>query len=149
MLSFNNYTTLWAENGLQYKILWHFETVKWLIVCWYFSVKKVKSMAMLYGRKWRFKCYPFGYEENYALQNCSKCWLPLVSQNKNMVHSCTYGIQFNSKTWQEKYLAFFYMFCFGQNSDFIRTISPWSLQIFKISILPLQFFNRMQYTNNF
>jgi hypothetical protein len=31
-----------------------------------------------------------------------------------------------------KYLEFFDIFCFGQNSDFIRTISPWSLQIFKI-----------------
>ena len=135
---------------INYITLQHSEIVKGLIVCWYLSVKKkVKIMAMLYGRKWRFKCYPFEYKENYALQNCSKWWLPVVSQNKNMVHSCTNGIQFNSKTWQEIPGIFLTCSVLGKNQISLELFLHGPCRYLKYPFSPCNFFNRMQHTNIF
>lgn len=96
MLSFNNCTSPWTENCIVYKILWHFKTVKGLIVCWYLTVQKVKSMienvdSMLPLWVWRKLCLTELFKMVTA--NCV---------TKQAYGSCINGIQFNSKTWQEK-----------------------------------------------
>ena len=110
-----------------------------------FKCTKSQSMAILYGRKCTFNVTPLGMKKIMpyrTVQNsdCQQChikiiWFILAQMASNLTLKLG-----------RKNLAFFDIFCFGQKSDFIRIISSWALQIFKIPILPLQFFNRMHHT---